>query len=213
MSRVNQHGVSLIEIVIGLAIVAIGIAWAIPNYSVWMQNTQIRNTAESIVAGLQLARSEAISRDRVVEFVLTNSSPISANEDVDIATLGSSTGKNWVARTLLSSVAGAENYTFITGQSGSNGASSTTVQATDAALALNLYAVTFNGLGRTLLINADASAPIAKLCVKSSRLSVANGARILEIDVATAGHVKMCDPTVTDVTDTRRCLSPGLRCS
>ena len=94
----KQYGVSLIEIMIGLAILGISMAWAMPSYSVWMQNTQIRNMAESIVQGLQQARSEAIKRNRYVEFVLTTQSPTSVIED--LPALGAIGGTNWVVRAI-----------------------------------------------------------------------------------------------------------------
>ena len=82
-----------------------------------------------------------------------------------------------------------------------------------------LYAVTFDHFGRQrsaangLIQNIDASNQITQICVGSSRLSAANGARLLEIDVSVSGQIKMCDPSVTSANDPRRCLTAAPRCS
>ena len=213
MLRTKQRGVSLIEIAIGLAILGISLAWALPSYSAWIQNTKIRNMAESLVNGLQLARSEAIGRNSRVQFILTDSNAGSAAEDTDLATLGNETGTNWMVRAILPPVAGVPDYGYVSGSVGAEGSDSATVQAGDMAIAGGVNAITFNGFGRLMTLNDDLSGPIRKICIRSSRLSVANGARILEIDIGTAGQIKMCDPSVSAATDTRRCVSPAPRCA
>ncbi len=207
----KQSGISMVEIMIGLAILGIAMAWAAPNYSVWMQNTQIRNMAESIVQGLQQARSEAIKRNAYVEFVLTDQSPTIANEDTPaLATIG---GSNWVARSIVDNLIDPTDYAFVTGSPSAAGSQKATAQASDNALAANLTTVTFNGLGRVAgspplsTANDDGTAFINKICVRSATLTVAGGARIMEIDITGAGQVRMCDPTVIDATDTRRCFA------
>lgn len=207
----------MVEIAIGLAILGIAMAWAAPNYSVWIQNTQIRNMAESIVQGLQQARSEAIKRNAYVEFVLTDKSPTVANEDtVALGTIG---GTNWIARAIVNNLIDPTDYAFVTGSPSAAGSRNVTVRASDNALAAGLTAVTFNGLGRVAgappssTSNDDGSAFIDKICVRSDVLTVAAGARIIEIDITGAGQIRMCDPTVIDATDTRRCIAAAPRCS
>ena len=60
-------GFTLIELMIALAILAILVFIALPSYTIWMQNTQIRTGAEGILSGLQLARAEATRRNTSVE--------------------------------------------------------------------------------------------------------------------------------------------------
>jgi type IV fimbrial biogenesis protein FimT len=218
LMRAQSRGISLIEILIGLAILGIGMAWAVPSYSVWMQNLQIRNMAESIVSGLQVARSEAISRNGPVEFVLMSANIVPANRDTDLLTLGDENGRNWMVRAVLP-LGSPTNYAYITARDGAEGSSNATVQAGDANISGNLYAVTFDGFGRQrfsangVVQNVDASAQVAKICVGSSKLSTANGARQLEINVSVSGQIKMCDPSLTSATDPRRCLTAAPRCS
>lgn len=213
MLRSTQRGISLIEIAIGLAIIGISVSWAIPSYSAWIQNSKIRNMAESLVNGLQLARSEAIGRNAQVQFILTASDAGSDAEDTDLATLGNGAGTNWMVRAILPPVAGVPDYAYVTGSVGAEGSDGATVEAGDMAIGGGVNAITFNGFGRLMTVNDDTSDPIRKICVRSSRLSVANGARILEINIGTAGQVKMCDPSVSAVTDTRRCVSAAPRCT
>jgi type IV fimbrial biogenesis protein FimT len=55
---------------IAIAIMAIMMGLAVPGFQTWLQNAQIRNAAESIQNGLQLARAEAVKRNTNVTFVL-----------------------------------------------------------------------------------------------------------------------------------------------
>lgn len=55
---------------IAIAIMAILMGLAVPSFRTWLQNSQIRNAAESITNGLQKARAEAVARNANVEFVL-----------------------------------------------------------------------------------------------------------------------------------------------
>lgn len=73
-NRAGQVGFSLVELMIGVVILAILSAVAIPSFQSWLLNTQIRNAAESISNGLQRARSEAVGRNTDIEFVLSAAS-------------------------------------------------------------------------------------------------------------------------------------------
>lgn len=59
---------------IGVVILAILASVAVPSFRAWLQNTQIRNAAASILSGMQRARSEAVGRNVNVEFVLSDDS-------------------------------------------------------------------------------------------------------------------------------------------
>ena len=66
----GAQGFTLIELMIGIVIMGIVLALALPSYKAFIQNTRIRNTAESILNGLQLARLEAVRHNANVQFVL-----------------------------------------------------------------------------------------------------------------------------------------------
>ncbi|MDZ4203010.1 MAG: GspH/FimT family pseudopilin [Gallionella sp.] len=70
-SRSSSTGFSLVELMIGIAITSILLGLAMPSFKIWLQNSQIRNAAESIQNGLQRARAEAVGRNASVEFELS----------------------------------------------------------------------------------------------------------------------------------------------
>lgn len=69
-TRTSQHGLTLIEIMIGLVLLAVLTTLAVPAYQTWIHNAQIRNAAEGILNGLQLARGEALQRNTPVELIM-----------------------------------------------------------------------------------------------------------------------------------------------
>lgn len=71
LKRVFQSGVTVIEAMIVLALIAIVIAVGLPMTTEWLANSRIRTASESMLAGLQLARADAVRRNDLVEFVLT----------------------------------------------------------------------------------------------------------------------------------------------
>jgi type IV fimbrial biogenesis protein FimT len=68
----GQRGVSLVELMVGLGIASFLLVAGVPAFSSWIQNSQNRAAAESVLAGLQLARVEAVKRNTVVRFDLTD---------------------------------------------------------------------------------------------------------------------------------------------
>jgi len=63
-------GFTLIELMITIAIFSITLTFGVSSYRAWVQNSQIRNAAESIQNGIQRARGEAVKRNTNVEFSL-----------------------------------------------------------------------------------------------------------------------------------------------
>ena len=66
----NCFGVTMIELLIGMAILAILVTIGLPSLGTWMQNNQLRSAAESIQTGLQYARAEAVKRNTFVGFTM-----------------------------------------------------------------------------------------------------------------------------------------------
>jgi type IV fimbrial biogenesis protein FimT len=132
------RGVTLVEMMIGLAIVALLLMAGVPAFTTFLQNSKLRTTAEALSGGLQLARAEAVKRNGQVEIVLTDDDPIAATVN---SITPSTTGRNWVVRyydptTLF--------YSFVEGRFGStSGSLDTTPVVVTAANAT----IAFNGFG------------------------------------------------------------------
>lgn len=184
--RQIQEGVSLIELAIGLLIISLLVAMAVPGFRDWIQSTQIRTAAESILNGLQLARTEAVRRNSQVRFQLTDS--------VDNACGLSTVDANWVISQ--------------DDPSGScDSASSDTVAprivqvrptaegSANAVVAAGQSTIIFNGLGRVTPVPAgDVNIDITN--TTGGSCAPAGSMRCLRVVVSPGGQVRLCDPAL-----------------
>ena len=177
LERSVHHGFTLVELMIGLTIVGILIMTALPSYTGWVHNTKIRNAAESVLNGLQLARAEAVHRNTDVQFALGAGSP-------------------WT-------VSVVNNAEVVQTRSSAQCSDTVTVVREPAASTT----VTFTSLGRIAAVNAAAPVvPFTRLDFDvPTTILPAAASRDLRITVSAGGNVRMCDPTVAVVTDTRYC--------
>ena len=65
-----ERGFTLVELLITVAVFAVLTMLALPSFNQWIANTKIRSTTESVLAGFQLARTEAIRLNRGVRVTL-----------------------------------------------------------------------------------------------------------------------------------------------
>lgn len=197
----RQAGVTIIEMMIALTIMALLVFLALPSMSTWLNNTQIRTAGETLLAGINLARTEALRNNTVVRFQMTTS--------LDSACALSSTGTSWVVS--LADPTGLCDTTpsnttapqIIQKKSGSEGGQRAEVTA-------NASTIYFNGLGR--LASPGGATNITTINITNAaggvcrHVDATNGTmRCLRIEISTGGQVKMCDPAVTDTTDPRIC--------
>ncbi|TRZ91831.1 MAG: prepilin-type N-terminal cleavage/methylation domain-containing protein [Rhodocyclaceae bacterium] len=192
----RQQGTTLVEVMIGLVIVALLFALGTPAFFSWLQNSQIRTSAEAIQNGLHLARGEAVRRNTSVRFQLT--SAVTASCGLSTA------GANWVVS--LDNPAGACNSApsdtvaprIIQIRSAAEGSANAVVAAGQAT-------ITFNGLGRVTPVPAgdidiDISNPTGGACATAG----VDGMRCLRIRVSTGGQIRMCNPILAS-TDPQGC--------
>lgn len=194
----HHRGFSLIEVAITLTIAALLLMVSLPSFQTWLQNTQIRNAAESIQNGIQRARMEAVRGNRNVRFTLVT---LDDARNMDSSCVASAAGGSWVIsldapdgacdgepeaptapRIIETHAAGDGNLSALIAATATSGTAASTLS--------------FNGFGR--LTGPD---PISVVDVSS----VASGTyRNLRVAVSAAGAVRLCDPAV-GADDPRSC--------
>ena len=68
MNKYNQHGFTLIELLVVMSIIGIMMIAAVPSITNSTKNSAIASTAREFQVIVQLARTEAITRNREVNF-------------------------------------------------------------------------------------------------------------------------------------------------
>jgi type IV fimbrial biogenesis protein FimT len=71
--RKAARGLTLIELMITIVVLAVGLALAAPAFTQQLANYRLRTASESIINGLNYARAEAVRRNSPVSFTLSNS--------------------------------------------------------------------------------------------------------------------------------------------
>jgi type IV fimbrial biogenesis protein FimT len=202
LTAARPRGFTLIELMIGLALFALVMMLAMPTFTTMLQNARLRGVAESVQAGVQMARAEALRRNQTVEFLLTKDDPDPAN----VTTLAPNTnGPNWAVR--LDGSASEDD--FIEGRAAPEGGGDSIAQiaATYPAAPAPFPAdrIQFDGLGRVRNVGAN-NATIDVQTLDATQCKAAGGDRTcLRIVITPGGRVRMCDPSVTGTADTRAC--------
>lgn len=196
----RERGVSLIELMVGVGIVALLLMTGIPSFNLWIQSTQNRTAAESVLNGLQIARNEAVRRNTVVRFELTDTSGKVAwtvgcfNVTTDCpetiqsrsASEGSLNARIGVSTTAIPTPPPAGHFgTAISAGSGVG----------DGAAG-----VSFNGVGR--VPSANIGSDITRIDVTNAALQ---NARRYVIAIGTGGQIRMCDPAVALASNPQGC--------
>ena len=76
----REQGFTLVELMISIAVFVVLTVLAIPSFNQWIANTKIRSTTESVLAGFQLARAEAVRMNRGVRMTLNADTSWSVTE-------------------------------------------------------------------------------------------------------------------------------------
>lgn len=174
----SARGFTLIELMIAVIILALMIGFAMPSYSVWIQNTRVRSATESFLSGLQLARNEAVRRNSSVQFV------VGAGSSWTVSCQAVTPGCDAAAVVAIQSRARNEGSSAAVTVTPINGAGTTVRFSPFGAMSFPVP-----GAGTTIAFD----------------LALATATRNLRVTVATGGTVRMCEPGIVTVTDTRHC--------
>jgi type IV fimbrial biogenesis protein FimT len=199
--RHSQLGVTLVELMIGLVIVGILFAMGAPAYSTWIKSQKVRAGAESILNGIQLARSTAVNNNAPARFNLCDT--ISSWQVLAVSSAAAAPDAADTVCGAGAAVAGGnevrvQERTYMEGSNANGlGVSATSGVAPSTAAVIaddGSRSVTFNSFGR-ITPNADATNPIGTIGVGAT-----GGARTLWVKVQTGGSVRMCDPNLSNGT-------------
>jgi type IV fimbrial biogenesis protein FimT len=201
----RQRGFTLVELMVTVTILVLMLLAALPSIGTWLDNTRIRNAADSLQNGLQQARSEAVRRNQSVSFWLVAlNNPAELSND---CTLSSASG-SWIVsvNSPIGHCADAPSTIsspmLVTGRPAGDGGSRVAINALQSDGTTAGTTVTFNGFGRVAN-----SVAIGKIDVTSTNTGA--DYRCLRIEITPAGQTRMCDPRVTSASDPRKCLVPN----
>jgi type IV fimbrial biogenesis protein FimT len=193
----RQGGVTLLELMLGIVLMALLLAMGVPSFSSWIRDTHNRTAAESVLNGLQLARNEAVRRNTVVRFSLTDqggtvawnvgcvaaTSTCPATIQSRPAAEGSDQARIGVSTTAIPvPIPSGQFDTALTAGSGL------------------LSGVSFDGLGRVITPATGTNFTRADIVHATN-----SNARRYVVVVGTGGQVRMCDPKLPFATNPQGC--------
>lgn len=168
----RQTGATIIEVVIVIAIMAVLLGAGVPAFQEWMVNTRIRTTSDSMLNGLQVARAEAIKRNRYVDFRLDGAvgawQVVSAPSNAMCPIADDPAEEDVLQRR--------------SAYEGARGLSATTNNP-------NALRVTFTPMG---MVTAGCGTPFLALEVTSDAITTP---RLLRVTVGATGGMRMCEPS------------------
>lgn len=174
-------GFTLIELMVTISLLAILVTLAVPAFTAWIRNAQIRSAAEALQGGIRTAQAEALRRNRQVVMAFTSATPASGVTAAD-------DGKNWTLNTVAQF---GETAEYISG--GSVAETNSAITVTTVA---DVSAICFNSGGR-LVANASPGVTSAKCETPAAvafNINQSNANRALRVIVQPGGQVRMCDP-------------------
>jgi type IV fimbrial biogenesis protein FimT len=190
----NSRGLTMIELVVGLVVLAVLVSLGASGFTTWVRNTGIRTQAESILAGLQLARTEALTGNAVTRFQLVDA--------LDNGCSGDTSGPHWVVSrddatgqcgTAPSATVSPRIVQIHNGEE-AGGKQTRIVATTDV--------FSFNGLGRHPA--GDADIDIQGAGGASHCYPQGDQLRCMRIQITRGGGIRLCDPALS-INDSQGC--------
>lgn len=174
----RRRGLTLVEALIGLVILGMLVALAVPSFQEWIRNSQIRNAADAMNNGLQVARAEAISRNGLVQFRFD------------------ATAFGWQVWDLAGNVQ-------IRAWTPQQGARNAKVTATGG----NMVTFNGLGrvVPNPVVSPAPTAEPTLTTLDVTVSAGSTSATRALRVTIGPAGNARMCDPAVTTSGDPRGC--------
>ena len=208
LNRLRFRGFTLVELLVGLSVVAILVMLGVPAMGTFLQNSKLANAAATYYSAIQTARAEAIRRNVETQFVLTDTAITTAN--LPNALAPSVSGANWVVR--VGNGPGSPPPAFlpaaVDAKSGMEGEGKTTppaIQVLGVGIGGTVFdgRVRFNGFGTPPALGGggneeysiDISNPAAGPCgpIHCRRITISQGGQVAVCDLsAAAGDSRAC---------------------
>ncbi len=201
LSRVRrQRGVTLIELVVTLSVLALLMFMVVPDLTSTMNNARIRSAAESMSAGLQRARIEAMRSNEIVGFwVVTSNAAYGLDNGCALAANGTS----WVvSRSDPSGACASEPSSTAEPRikakhAGGDTMASMAIAAKEVDKVTDATNISFDGFGRIAL------GTLRVIEFTSPQPDT----RAIRIEMTASGVIRMCEPAIANTdSDPRRCL-------
>ncbi|MDZ7590763.1 MAG: GspH/FimT family pseudopilin [Rubrivivax sp.] len=175
-----QRGISVIEMIFTVALLGILTQIAVPSFGGWMERQRVRSAAESIHAGIQLSRVEALVRNARVRFTLA------ADGSWSVACVATSPGCPSTA-----------DLHVRNGQETSGGIT----MAVNGSTATSATSVTYDAQGRLVTTEAGRIQQVDLLAsAEADSLSSSSATRIVMSDF---GRTRLCYPHASEGSPTR----------
>lgn len=175
-----------------MAVIGILMKAAIPMFAVWIGNQKIRTAAESVYAGLQIAKQEAVRRNARVLFQATNA----GSTGWSICAVERGTTNCDAAQPLIQTRDGGDETATVR-----MGATNNVALIAGGAFATGLApgsgipaSVMFDSMGRTVVAPGWNNA--VRFDFRDANLAAQNVERRIVVIVSPAGSPRMCDPQV-----------------
>ena len=176
MLKAHVRGFTLVELMVGLTVIAILASIAAPAFRSVVENSRIRGASKSIESGIALARAEAVRLNTRIEFVL-----LAGGWNVRQVSDGA----------VLHQSAGAEGA-----------GSGLTVNPTPGGA----DRITYDAFGRRVANNpSDGSAPLSQLDIVATNPSGSSNYRPMRVQLLAGGMSRLCEPLAAG-TEPKACL-------